>query len=134
MRKLREKRGAALVSAITFMLVMIVLGIWLTSAISYSHLQLKTNQAVEKAWLDKESIGEYFVQRVNDSADGVEFINAVGANTKYQAEVEILQTEKSVTLRNARGGAVLYIHATKADESAPWKVVAWRYSEPLSEN
>ena len=127
MRTLKNKRGAALVSAVSFMLVMAILGLLLTAAISYAHLQVRSNQTVENAWLAREELGEYFVR-----ADENEFTSAL-ENKNYQAETNYSTTEKTLLLRNARGNVILYIKATRNDENEPWTAVVWRYSEPIED-
>jgi Tfp pilus assembly protein PilX len=130
MRTLKNKRGAALVSAVAFMLVMAILGLLLTAAISYAHLQVRSNQTVENAWLAREELGEYFVR-----ANEPEF-NAVLEKTNYTAEINYSTTEKTekkektLLLRNARGNVILYIKASFDSKKSAWQPTVWRYSEP----
>jgi len=124
--KLKEKRGAALMSALAFMFMILVLGILLTSAVSYSHLQVNTNQTVENAWLRREEIGEYFVKNVSES-EKTTFESDIQEKTPYTAETTYETGKKSLNLKNGQGKTVLYIEAE--EESGAWKVTCWRYSE-----
>ena len=124
--KLREKRGAALMSALAFMFMILVLGIILTSAVSYAHLQVNTNQTVENAWLRKEEIGEYFVKNVSEDTDE-SFQNERLKNSPYTAETKYETGKKSLNLRNGQGKTVLYIEAEET--SGAWQVTRWQYSK-----
>ena len=119
MKILRNKRGAALESAILFMMVVLMLGMLLTGVIMYTHLRVKANDTLLSRELTIEQIGEDFVHGTLILGDNGEIDN-------YYADVANTDGVRTLTLKNITKTKVLLYIVVNAEGS----VTCWRYSAP----
>ena len=121
MKILRNKRGAALESAILFMVVVLMLGMLLTGVIMSTHLRVKLNDTLLTREITIEQIGENFVTMSETDFKKSE-MNNYAPTTTYETD------KKTLSLATQGGKVVLYIEVTTADNSN--SVTCWRYSAP----
>ncbi len=128
MKTLRNKRGAALESAILFMMVVLMLGMLLTGVIMYTHLRVKLNDTLLTREIAIEQIGEDFV---HDKADfeglttgtAEKTINVADIGT-YTATVNYTDKDnKALTLSSARGSTLLNITVENG------QITTWKYTK-----
>lgn len=110
MKLLRNKRGAAMESAILFMLVVLMLGMLLTGVIMSTHLRVKLNDTMLTREITIEQIGEDFVAgkdltQIDDysvsitEADGNRILTLKNkSETKVLLYVEIPQNSNTPTV------------------------------------
>ena len=118
MKKLRNKRGAALESAILFMVVVLMLGMLLTGVIMFTHLRVKANDAILTREIEIEQIGNNFVHGALVLGDNGEIDN-------YYADVTNTDGVRTLTLKNKVNKVVLYVEVPQ-DSTTP---TVWKYTE-----
>ena len=117
-RILRSRRGAAIESALFFMLVVFALSMLLIASVSTMGYRNLADERVFDTRLEVEQIGYYFA--VGDAAYAT-----------YAAECGYTATEgndgNTLTVKSKSGKTVLYIE--KADNT----ILCWRYEAPATE-
>ena len=113
MKLLKNKRGAAMESAILFMAVVFSLCLLLTTVISTSHLQVRVSKKQRARRLEIEQIGQYYV------ANPTVFELSEEEKLKYEIE----KTNTSLKLKTKNESVVLYIEL-----DSDKKVITWKYS------
>ena len=116
MKILRNKRGAALESAILFMLVVLMLGMLLTGVIMSTHLRVKLNDTLLTREITIEQIGENFVY--GKIAEGEHEIDG------YKAVVTSANGNRILTLKNKTNTKVLLYVVVPEDSTTP---TVWKY-------
>ena len=74
-RFLKNKRGAAMESAILFMFVALMLGLLLTGVATHTHLRVKLNDTLLTREFTIEQIGENFVYGAYAEGENIEIEN-----------------------------------------------------------
>lgn len=123
MKLLRNKRGAALESAILFMMVVLMLGMLLTGVIMYTHLRVKANDTLLMRELTIEQIGEDFVHGTYEAGENIPIDN-------YYADITNTEGIRTLTLKNKAKTKVLLYIVVNADDA----VTRWQYSAPSTLN
>ena len=113
MKLLKNKRGAAMESAILFMVVVFSLCLLLTTVISTSHLQVRVSKKQRARRLEIEQIGENYVYNL-ESYNDEQVIDG-----KYMVGIE----GNVFTLKTKSDYVVLYIEL-----DSDKKVITWKYS------
>ena len=115
----KNKRGAAMESAILFMFVALMLGMLLTGVAMFTHLRVKVNNTTLTREIAIEQIGENFVHGTL----------VVGENGEIDNYVAVFSNGgKTLTLTNKTGTKVLlYIEVGENNT-----VTRWQYSAPTT--
>ena len=122
MKILRNKRGAALESAILFMMVVLMLGMLLTGVIMYTHLRVKANDTLLTREIAIEQIGEDFVHGTLVLDENGE----IKGNNGFTAVIETnADNTRILTLTNKANKVVLYVEVP--ENSATPSV--WKYTK-----
>ena len=129
MKKLRNKRGAALESAILFMVVVLMLGMLLTGVIMFTHLRVKANDTILTREIAIEQIGEDFVHDKGNfkgltegtSINKTIIIAKVGTYTATGTYTDT--NNKTLTLSSQRGSLLLSVTVENG------KITSWKYTE-----
>ena len=119
----KNKRGAAMESAILFMFVALMLGMLLTGVAMFTHLRVKVNNTALTREIAIEQIGDNFVHGT------AEFENLPDGNHPIDNYVAVLSNGgKTLTLTNKTGTKVLlYIEVGENNT-----VTRWQYSAPTT--
>ena len=116
MKLLRNKRGAALESAILFMMVVLMLGMLLTGVIMYTHLRVKANDTLLTREIAIEQIGHDFVHGTLVS----------GENNGFTAVIETnADNTRTLTLKNKANRVVLYVEIPENSNTPS----VWKYTK-----
>ena len=115
----KNKRGAAMESAILFMFVALMLGMLLTGVAMFTHLRVKVNNTTLTREIAIEQIGENFVHGTL----------VVGENGEIDNYVAVFSNGgNTLTLTNKTGTKVLlYIEVGENNT-----VTRWQYSAPTT--
>ena len=120
-RFLKNKRGAAMESAILFMFVALMLGLLLTGVATHTHLRVKLNDTLLTREFTIEQIGEKFVYGAYAEGENIEIEN-------YIADIKIADNgNRSLTLKNKADKVVLYVEVPQ--DSNPPTPTTWKYSK-----
>ena len=122
MKPLRNKRGAALESAILFMMVVLMLGMLLTGVIMYTHLRVKINDTLLSREIAIEQIGEDFVHGTLILGENGEIENYNGFTAVIETNAENTRT---LTLKNKANKVVLYVEVPQ-NSATP---TVWKYTK-----
>ena len=115
---IKNKRGAALESAILFMVVVLMLGMLLTGVIMRTHLRVKVNDTLLTREITIEQIGENFVY--GKIAEGEHEIDG------YNALVTIADGNRILTLKNKTNTKVLLYVELPENSTTP---SVWKYTK-----
>ena len=118
MKLLRNKRGAALESAILFMMVVLMLGMLLTGVIMYTHLRVKANDTLLMRELTIEQIGEDFVHGTYGAGENIPIDN-------YYADITNAEGIRTLTLKNKANRVVLYVEIPENSTTPS----VWKYTK-----
>ena len=133
-RIFKNKRGAAMESAILFMLITLMFGLLLTGVIMHTHLRVKLNNSQLAREITIEQIGENFVYNQKEfelTDDNKKYLNATATDNgdkidvgDYVAYVKINDSSKILTLKNRSDKVLLYIEASGTTATC------WQYPAP----
>ena len=118
-RILRSRRGAAIESALFFMLVVFALSMLLIASVSTMGYRNRADDRALKTRLEIEQIGYYFV---TDHASFRDYTEDCGYTAAKSDDGNTL------TVKSKTGKTVLYIE--KTDENT---ILCWRYNAPAAE-
>ena len=122
MKILRNKRGAALESAILFMMVVLMLGMLLTGVIMYTHLRVKANDTLLTREIAIEQIGHDFVHGTLVSGENGE----IEGNNAFTAVIETnADNTRILTLKNKANRVVLYVEIPENSTTPS----VWKYTK-----
>ena len=123
MKILRNKRGAALESAILFMVVVLMLGMLLTGVIMSTHLRVKLNDTLLTREITIEQIG-------NDFVHGTLILDENGEIKGNNAFTAVIETNadntRILTLKNKTNTKVLLYVEVPENSTTP---TVWKYTE-----
>ena len=118
-RFLKNKRGAAMESAILFMFVALMLGLLLTGVATHTHLRVKLNDTLLTREFTIEQISENFVYGAYAEGENIEIEN-------YIADIKIADNgNRTLTLKNKADKVVLYVEVPQGSNT-PTK---WKYTK-----
>ena len=126
-RLLCGRRGAAMMTALMFMVVLATMSLLLLSAVTLAHSEARYAEEVHAARLELEQIGEYFCTEEN--ADN--FWESVHSHPLSLDDAQITPdyTVNTLTVTSKRGTRVLlYIECETVGEERV--ATSWRYSAP----
>lgn len=128
-KRLKSKRGAVLVNAILFMMVIFSLCTLLTTLITLSHYQVKLDGIYITRRAELDQIGEDFLAYVENTDENKTFNNT---NEKYSCAVEGNTLTVWAASDEDKASALLYVEAELTDGIAA--AVVWRYSSPSADS
>ena len=113
----KNKRGAAMESAVLFMFVVLMLGMLLTGVAMLTHLRVKVNNTALTREIAIEQIGENFVH-------GTLVVGENGKIDNYVADINYTDTDnKSLALYTKNNKLLLQITVKNG------KITSWKYTE-----
>lgn len=115
----KNKRGAAMESAVLFMFVVLMLGMLLTGVAMLTHLRVKVNNTALIREIAIEQIGDNFVHGTLVVGENGEIDNYVAAITTNDDGTRIL------TLKTKNDKLLLHVEVPK-DSTTP---SVWKYTE-----
>ena len=124
----KNKRGAAMESAVLFMLIALMLGMLLTGVAMLTHLRVKLNNTMLTREIKIEQIGNDFVHgtlKFENLQVGEQSIEVEGAGTvNYNAFVNYTDyNNKSLALYTKNDTLLLQITVENG------KIISWKYTE-----
>ena len=122
-RILKSRRGAAIESALFFMLVVFALSMLLLASITAMDYHNLANDRAAERHREIEQIGLYFVE---DTAESTLFEDYTAARG-YTVEID----GNTLTLTGQSGKLLLFVKREQV--GGTWRAVEWRYGEPLSQ-
>lgn len=138
-KKLKDRRGIAIETAVLFMLVIFSLCALITTVAIIGRHQTELENKILLLEVEVDGIGEDFVAALSSSdftdseVSEVEaaFLPALSDTLKEKYDFSLAKTENNITLtvnKKADSEVVLYIETTLENEQ--YKVTSWRYSTP----
>ena len=130
-RLLCGRRGAAMMTALMFMVVLATMSLLLLSAVTLAHSEARYTEEVHATRLELEQIGEYFCTKDNE----VSFWESVHSHSLSLDDAQIIPdyTANTLTVESKRGGRVLlYIKCEGVGEERA--ATSWRYSAPENDS
>ena len=118
---LKSRRGAAIESAIFFMLVALALSMLLVASVTSMGYRNLADENTLDTRLGIEQIGHYFV------TDNADLLAEYAAACGYTPTVTDRNGTSTLTVTSKSGKTVLYIE--KADNT----ILCWRYEAPATE-
>lgn len=126
----KNKRGAAMESAVLFMFVALMLGMLLTGVAMLTHLRVKVNNTALTREIAIEQIGENFVHDMED------FSSLQVVDNRFEKDITVKDStvytavgtytdkdNKTLTLSTKKGTLLLKITVIDG------KITSWKYTE-----